>query len=391
MGPMFPKDLLHRHFPATVVGAGQAGLAAAHELQRRGLRPGSDFIVLDGNDGPGGAWRHRWDSLTFGKAHGIADLPGLPMERPDPQKPASRLVADYYGAYEDAFELAVVRPAPVHSVTAESTNSPLEVHLAEGSFTTDILLNATGTWDSPYIPAIPGIASFEGRQLHTRNFRAKEDFTGQRVLVVGGGLSAVQFLLELADVATTTWATRRPPNFTTREFDAGWGLAVENAVRERTFAGHAPASVVRTTGIPQIPDYLDGVAAGTLVSRGMFDRITPTGVMFGPVENGEAEGLGPSQSTELAVPESWDPFPAGTELAVDTIFWNTGFRPALRHLAPLKLRERSGGIFLKDEVTPARDPRVLLVGYGSNASTVGATRAGRLAGRRAAHHLTQLV
>ncbi|WP_407923449.1 NAD(P)-binding protein [Actinomyces culturomici] len=52
-----------------VIGAGQAGLAAAGELVHRGMRPSVDFLVLDAEEGPGGAWRHRWDSLTVGKAH----------------------------------------------------------------------------------------------------------------------------------------------------------------------------------------------------------------------------------------------------------------------------------------------------------------------------------
>ncbi|SMG21044.1 Predicted flavoprotein CzcO associated with the cation diffusion facilitator CzcD [Corynebacterium pollutisoli] len=379
------------HYRAIIIGAGQAGLAAAHELLRRGysLGPDGDVLALDANDGPGGAWRHRWDSLTLGKAHGIADLPGLPMDRPDPQVPASRLVADYYGTYEDTFDLQVLRPAPVRRV---DPGSPLTVTLIDDRvFTADLVLNATGTWDNPFIPYIPGIENFRGRQLHTKDYVRKEDFVGQRTLVVGGGLSAVQFLLELAPVTETVWATHRPPNFTQREFDAGWGLAVEEAVRERTFAGRRPASVVRTTGIPQIPAYLDGVAAGTLVSRGMFDRVTETGVVFGPPKSEVAAGYGPSRSNELQVPESWDPLPVGTEMDVDIIFWNTGFRPALRHLAPLKLRGAEGGIRMLDEVTPAADDRILLVGYGSTASTVGATRAGRLAGRRAARILQQKV
>ena len=85
------SDVHNRHYRAVVIGAGQAGLAAAHELHRRGLRPGpdGDFLVLDANDGPGGAWRHRWDSLTLGRAHGIADLPGFPMPHPDPAAPAA--------------------------------------------------------------------------------------------------------------------------------------------------------------------------------------------------------------------------------------------------------------------------------------------------------------
>ena len=39
------------------------------------------------------------------------------------------------------------------------------------------------------------------------------------------------------------------------------------------------------------------------------------------------------------------------------------------------------------EVRVAKDPRVLLVGYGSTASTVGATHAGRRAGQAAVRYL----
>ncbi len=375
---------------AIIIGAGQAGLTAAHELSRRGLIPGKDFLVLDSNRGPGGAWRHRWDSLTLGKAHGIADLPGRPMERPDPLTPASTLVTKYYGDYETEFDLAVVRPVKVSRVSpvdTEDPDSPLMIEAADGrSWQTRYALNATGTWTNPYVPYIPGINKFKGKQLHTANYKTASDFEGKRVLVVGGGLSAVQFLLELEGIAETTWATRRPPNFTEKEFDAGLGLAVERAVRDRTHSGKAPASVVRTTGIPQWPDYMRGVERGFLVSRGMFDEITPDGAIFCEPETMLADGLGPSSNTRLAVPDSWDPYPAGTEIDVDVIFWNTGFRAALRHLAPMKLRG-SGGILMDDEVSPVADPRILLVGYGSAASTVGATRAGRIAGRVTAKKL----
>ena len=79
------------------------------------------------------------------------------------------------------------------------------------------------------------------------------------MLVVGGGLSAVQFLLELEGIAQTTWATRRAPDFTDTEFDKQWGLDVEKKVRERVFSGNPPASVVSTTGIPPWQEYLDAV------------------------------------------------------------------------------------------------------------------------------------
>jgi cation diffusion facilitator CzcD-associated flavoprotein CzcO len=374
------------HYRAVIVGAGQAGLAAAHELLVRGFTPWEDFIVLDANEAPGGAWRHRWDSLTLGRAHGIADLPGMPFGRADETVPASVVVAKYYGDYEREFGLPVLRPAGVLAVTSPEgiREGPLHVefdHDGPRTLTTDFLLNATGTWDNPFVPHIPGIDRFEGKQLHTVGYEKAEDFRGRRTLVVGGGLSAVQFLLELGEVTDTIWATRRPPNFTDRGFDAGWGLDVERAVRERTFAGRPAASVVRTTGIPLWEPYVAGVRSGLLVSRGMIARILPDRVSFGAPDSELADGLGPSGSDRLVLPESWQPFPAGHEERVDVIFWNTGFRPALRHLAPLKLRSSGGGVRMADEVSVADDSRVLLVGYGSTASTVGATRAGRLAGK----------
>lgn len=376
------------HYLSIIIGAGQAGLATAHQLTSRGLIPAQDFLLIDANPAPGGTWRHRWDSLTLGKAHNIADPPGMPAPLADASSPASQVVANYYGAYEDKFQLRPYRPARVRSVRAlpgepgargarnpRGARGAFLVTLESGEqFSADTIVNATGTWDRPYIPYIPGIGSFGGRQLHTKDYSAAEDFAGQHVLVVGGGLSAVQFLLEFEGIAQTTWATRRAPDFTNTEFDKQWGLDVEKKVRERVFSGNPPASVVSTTGIPPWQEYLDAVERGVLVSRGMFDAIDATGVRFGGSANGGAVGASESMA-------AWQPYPAGTHLAVDVIFWNTGFRPVLDHLAPLRLRSRKGGIVMRNEVSPVANPRVFLAGYGSTASTVGATRAGRLAAR----------
>ncbi|HCP04781.1 MAG TPA: pyridine nucleotide-disulfide oxidoreductase, partial [Pseudomonas sp.] len=44
-----------------VIGGGQAGLATAYFLRRTGL----SYLILDAEDGPGGAWRHGWNSLRL--------------------------------------------------------------------------------------------------------------------------------------------------------------------------------------------------------------------------------------------------------------------------------------------------------------------------------------
>lgn len=343
------------HYLSIIIGAGQAGLATAHQLTSRGLIPAQDFLLIDANPAPGGAWRHRWDSLTLGKAHNIADLPGMPAPLADDSSPASQVVASYYGAYEDKFQLRPYRPARVRSVHAShdepEPRGAFLVTLESGEqFSADTIVNATGTWDRPYIPYIPGIGSFGGRQLHTKDYSAAEDFAGQHVLVVGGGLSAVQFLLELEGIAQTTWATRRAPDFTDTEFDKQWGLDVEEKVRERVFSGNPPASVVSTTGIPPWQEYLDAVERGVLVSRGMFNAIDATGVRFGEAatssrtaaSDGAATGGRAAASDESAAHRetvadgdgavsggfvgasesgaAWQPYPAGTHLAVDVIF-----------------------------------------------------------------------
>ena len=382
--------LIDSHWSVVIIGAGQAGLSAAHYLWRDGLVPGRDFIVHDAGAGPGGAWRERWDSLTLGRTNHVADLPGFPLGRPDPNVPASQVVSDYYSRFERELELCVVRPAEVAAVTSQERAAgrleiTAEIDDERVRLSTDFIINATGTWTQPYVPYVPGIADFEGHQLHTVNFRTVDDFRGLRTLVVGGGISATQFLLQLSEVTDTLWATRRPPNFTAREFDGQWGLEVEKAVRDRTLSGLAPASVVRTTGLPIRPEFRDGVDSGVLVSRGMFDRVLPHGVHFPGQEDGRqtttADGLGPSASDHLAVPESWAPFTSERTEEVDVIFWNTGFRAALKHLAPLHLRTPDGGIAMDTEVAVKDDPRIFLVGYGSASSTVGATRAGRIAAR----------
>lgn len=366
-----------------VIGAGQAGLSAAHHLRRRGLEPGTDFVVLDANDGPGGAWRHRWPSLTLGAAHGIHDLPGLPLGTPDPTEPSSSVVARYYGAYEESNALAVRRPVTVREVRDarpdewdsasrdEGVQVPLVVVGQDEVWVTRTIINATGTWTRPYWPHYPGRELFRGRQLHTHDFTSVEDFRGQHVVVVGGGASAVQFLLPLAEVATTTWATRRPPVFAARDFDREWGIDVERRVKERTSAGLPTLSVVGATGLALTPEYQRGIDAGVLVSPGMFTRVTEHGVVF-PARDGVPTRPAPGERTGEEV-----------EVRVDAILWATGFRPAVDHLAPLRLREH-GGAIATDGVHMPRDARVYLAGYGAGASTIGATRSGRAAAVAAA-------
>ena len=257
----------------------------------------------------------------------------------------------YFAAYEREFGLAVHRPVTVRSVR-EGTGGRLLVESDVDIWSARGLVNATGTWTRPFWPRYPGQESFRGRQLHTAGYRGPAGFAGRRVVVVGGGSSAVQLLLEIAEVAETTWVTRRPPEFHDGPFTEDRGRQVIARVDERVRAGLPPHSVVRATGLARTPEVAAARERGLLAARPMFDRITPDGVVWAD----------------------------GTFVAADVILWCTGWRAALDHLAPLRLREPGGGIVMAG-TRVAADPRVHLVGYGPSASTVGANRAGRAAVR----------
>lgn len=336
-----------------VIGAGQAGLSAAHHLLRKGHKPFEDFVVLDANDGPGGAWRHRWDSLTFDRAHGLHPLPGFPLQKPDPSEPASVVVSRYYGAYEQHFGLPLIRPFKVKEVTG-SLETAFTIRALDGrKLTAQTIINATGTWDKPYWPHYPGQREFTGLQLHTHDFHSPDDFLGKRVLVVGGGTSAAQFLFQFAAHGIETlWSTRRPPQWRTAPTDKSWGIGVEAEVNERTHSGLPPRSVVSFTGLPMTDFYAAGIESGVLISRGKIDSFGERSVHF---DDGSSE-------------------------EIDVVLWATGFRASLDHLAPLRLREPGGGIVMdEDSVSVKKVPGLFMVGYGASASTIGATRAGRAA------------
>lgn len=331
-----------------VIGAGQAGLSSAYFLRRAEL----DFVVLDHSPRPGGAWQFRWPSLTLGATHHVHDLPGLPLGTRDEERPASEVVSDYFAAYERAFDLPVHRPVDVTAVR-DGGDGRLLVETSAGIWTARALINATGTWDRPFWPYYPGRETFRGRQLHTAGYRNAAEFAGLRVVVVGGGASAVQLLMEIAPVAAaTTWVTRRPPVWVDVPFDQERGRAAVALVEERVRQGLPPGSVVSATGLSVTPEVRAARASGVLHRLPMFERITPTGIAWAD----------------------------GTEQPADIILWATGFRAAIDHLAPLRLRAAGGGIEI-DGTRAVKDPRIHLVGYGPSASTLGANRAGRTAVR----------
>ena len=199
--------------------------------------------------------------------------------------------------------------------------------------------------------------SYGGRQLHAADYQAPEEFAGQRVVVVGGGNSAAQILAEVSQVADTVWVALRPPRFLADDVD-GRVLFAEATKRVQALQqGREHAGVGGLGDIVMVAGVLEARDRGILEARPAFERLTCTGV-------------------------SWAD---GTEEAAHAIIWCTGFRPALHHLAPLRLRDGSGRIATggPSATQALREPHLFLVGYGDWTGPASATLlgVGRTAGR----------
>jgi putative flavoprotein involved in K+ transport len=337
-----------RQAEVVVVGGGQAGLAAGYYLRRAGL----DFVVLDDQSEPGGAWRHGWSSLRLFSPTQYSSLPGWPMppQRGEPF-PTARHVVDYLRDYEQRYQLPVRRAIRVGA--ARDEGEWLRVDTDHGIWHARAVINATGTWSRPYVPYYPGQQLFAGRQLHTVSYRDPEEFAGQRVIVVGGSNSAAQILAEVSTVTDTRWVALRPPRLLPDDVDgrALFDVATRHYLDRQ--AGRESDGVAGLGDIVAVPSVRAARDRGVLHAEPMFARLVQTGVRW-------ADGRGEK---------------------ADTIIWCTGFRPALAHLAPLGLGRLDGRIVTAG--TRARDDdRVHLLGYGdwtgaASATLVGAGRTAR--------------
>jgi putative flavoprotein involved in K+ transport len=174
---------------------------------------------------------------------------------------------------------------------------------------------------APPLDSIPEQERYRGSALHSFAYGDPAPFVGQRVVVVGGGNSAVQIATELASHARVTLATRAPVNFIRqRPFGRDvhfwwWLLRLDTSPFEHPF-GALFRFLVSRRG-PAVLDtsvYAAALAANAPDQRAMFSRFTEDGVVWA---DGQRE-------------------------RVDAVIFATGYRPNLQYLAPLGALDAAG-------------------------------------------------
>jgi cation diffusion facilitator CzcD-associated flavoprotein CzcO len=312
-----------------VIGGGQAALAVAYYLRRTA----ASHVLLDAGSAPGGAWQHTWASLRLFSPAQWSSLPGRLMAGGTSYYPTRDEALEYLADYEHRYEVPVIRPVRVESVRRDGNNFIVETNA--GDWRARAIVSATGTWSAPNVPALAGHDLFRGRVIHSAAYRSRDDFRGQRVVVVGGGNSGAQIVADLFEHATVTWATRSPPTFLPDDVDGRY-LFSEETVRYRAMlASGAPVPRQTLGDIVMVEPVRRARDHGALVAQPMFTRFTDNGV-------------------------EW---PNGSRTPADAIIFGTGFKPALSHLSGLGVTEPNGRIIVRG-TRSVRDPALWLVGYG---------------------------
>ncbi|HLJ20781.1 MAG TPA: NAD(P)/FAD-dependent oxidoreductase [Stellaceae bacterium] len=178
-----------------IVGAGPVGLFAVFECGMLKMRT----HVFDALDLPGGQCTALYPEKP------IYDVPGHP--KIDALALVEKL-AEQAAPFDPVYHLG----SPVTGLTP--ADGGFRLGTAAGvSVTAKAVIVAAGVGAfGPNRPPLPGIEAYEGKSVFYL-VKRREDFRGKRVVIAGGGDSAVDWAISLAEVAERVMVVHRRPKF----------------------------------------------------------------------------------------------------------------------------------------------------------------------------------
>ena len=181
-----------------VVGAGQAGLALGARLRALGI----DTLIVERAQRVGDNWRDRYHSLTLHNEVDANHLPYLPFPETCPTYLPKDKMASWLEGYVDAMDLNVwtgtaFDGADFDDLTGRWTARVIRDGRGTKRLHPQHIVIATGVSGAPRIPAIPGLAGFGGRVMHSSEFVDAAEFRGERAVVLGVGNSGSDIAQDL--------------------------------------------------------------------------------------------------------------------------------------------------------------------------------------------------
>jgi len=288
--------------PIVIVGAGQSGLVAARAVRNAGLTP----LVLEASDRTAGSWPHYYDSLTVFSPARYSSLPGLDFPGDPDHYPSRDEVVDYLENYAKGLDVEIRTGTRADCVDRDGPGFLVHVSTGEVMRASGVVA-ATGSFSNPYLPPIAGGETFTGELLHVASYREPKAFRDNRVIVVGGGNSAIQVGHELAEHARVTLATLDPIHFLAQR---PRGRDIHYWAAQSGFDALPPAWLAQMVQGPLVSD--DGAYSSAL-EHGDYDRRP----MFQTLDGDRV--IWADNSSEH----------------VDVIIFATGYRPSFDYLCAL--------------------------------------------------------
>ena len=327
-----------------IIGAGPGGLVAVRYLLQHGFEP----VLFEQSHRIGGQWNQGaphsgvWPSMVTNTSRVNTHFSDLDWPAGTPMFPHNREVLAYLERYAEKFGiLRRVRPGhTVVSVECEADGYRVAYATDHGSPQSEFfphVIVATGRYNAPKIPRIPGLEAFSGSHgvKHTFHFRDANRYRDQRVLVAGCGISAVEIAPEIAMAgARRVISSLRRQRYVLQRIVAGVPIDFLIFNRFRVLAAEfLPAEVVgrsftefilgtsgaperwgalkanddpSVAGITQVQFYLPLIAEGRIASKPWISSIAGRCITFED----------------------------GTQEDVDALLFATGFRLNLPFLSP---------------------------------------------------------
>ncbi|MBD2767498.1 NAD(P)-binding domain-containing protein [Hymenobacter sp. BT664] len=181
-----------------VIGAGQAGLAAAYYLRAHRV----DFRLLDAGAGAGASWATRYESLQLFSPAWASGLPGRPWPGNRLRYPTRDETTAYLRDYAAHFNFPIEFNQRVTRLAEAPDRRGYLVRTASGAtYVARRVVVATGPYTSPAVPEWAAQVPPSVTQVHSRDYQRPAQLPGAGAVgVVGSGNSALQIA---ADVAAT--------------------------------------------------------------------------------------------------------------------------------------------------------------------------------------------
>ncbi|MDE2855205.1 MAG: NAD(P)/FAD-dependent oxidoreductase [Chloroflexota bacterium] len=181
---------------ALVIGSGPAGINAAYALREAGI----EYRIIDRSDKVAVTWNSLYPSLRLNTSRFFSQLPGRRFPLGFGIHPRAAQYYNYLVDWVADQQLPIEHGVEVHRV-APRADGLWQVETSAGIETYRAVIPATGVFDNPQLPAIPGMERFAGEIMHSRAYRHPDQARGKRTMVVGVGPSGADIAVSAGKVA----------------------------------------------------------------------------------------------------------------------------------------------------------------------------------------------